>query len=81
MMIDGMRPGSDLYKVRPRASRDGWNLESDRLSHGRLWYENEAAAISYAKWNSRANGCRIEIRDERGNIVRAEEFSSGDFAY
>ena len=42
-MIDDMRPGPDLYIVRPRQSREGWSLESDRLSHGRLWYENEAA--------------------------------------
>lgn len=71
----------DQYRVRPRKSRDGWNLESDRLSHGSLWYRNETDALSYAKWNSRVNGCRIEILDERDRIVRTEEFSSGDFAY
>jgi hypothetical protein len=43
-MIDNMRPGPDLNIVRPRQSREGWSLESDRLSHGRFWYENEAQA-------------------------------------
>jgi hypothetical protein len=79
--MDRMRSEPDLYIVRPRQSRDGWSLESDRLSHGRLSYENEAAAVSYAKWNSRVNGCRIEVLDEQNRIVRIEEFSSGDFAY
>jgi hypothetical protein len=73
------QPGQ--YKVRPQKRHDDWNLESERLSHGALWYQNESAAIRYAKWNSRVNGCKIEIFDERDQIVRAEEFSSGDFAY
>ena len=71
----------DQYKVRPRKSRDGWNLESDRLSHRLLWYKDESAAIGYARWNSRVNGCRIEVLDERGQVVRTDEFTAGDFAY
>jgi hypothetical protein len=62
----------DRYRVRPRKSRNGWNLESDRLSHGSLWYQNETDALSYAKWNSRVNGCKIEILDEGDRIVRTE---------
>src|SRR5689334_4292570 len=42
----------DQYRIRPRKQRNGWNLESDRLSHGALWYRNESDALSYAKWNS-----------------------------
>jgi len=71
----------DQYKVRPRKMHDGWNLEGDRLSHGALWYQNETDALGYAKWNSRVNGCKIEILDERDQIVRTEEFSPGGFAY
>ena len=72
---------SDQYKIRPRKSRDGYDLESDRLSHGCLWYRNESDAISYAKWKSRVNGGKIVILDEKDQLVRMEEFSSGDFAY
>jgi hypothetical protein len=71
----------DQYKVRPRKTRDGWNLESDRLSHGALWYHDEDAAVSYARWHSRVNGCRIEILDEQDKAVRIEEFPAGNFAY
>jgi hypothetical protein len=71
----------DLYRVRPRKTHDGWNLEGERLSHGLLWYETESAAVGYAKWNSRVNGCRVEIIDHHGEVVRTEEFLAGDFAY
>ncbi len=71
----------DQYKVRPRKARDGWTLEGERLSHGSLWYENESAAIDYARWHSRVNGCRIEVLDEQDRVVRTDEFTAGDFAY
>lgn len=71
----------DRYKVRPRKTRDGWNLEGERLSHGSLWYMTESAAVGYAKWNSRVKGCRIEILDDQDEVVRTEEFLAGDFAY
>jgi len=71
----------DQYKVRPRKTHDGWNLESEGLSHGALWYTSEADAISYAKSLSRVNGCRIEVLDEEDNVLRTDEFPPGDFAY
>jgi hypothetical protein len=71
----------DQYKVKPRESRDGWNLISERLSHGALWYANEADAISCPKWHSRVKGCKINVVDEKDPILRTEEFSPGDFAY
>jgi hypothetical protein len=71
----------DQYKVRPRKSHDGWNLESDRLSHGLLWYQTESAAIGYAKWNSRGKGGRVDIFDPGGTLIRTEEFPAGNYAY
>jgi hypothetical protein len=71
----------DRYKVRPRRKRRGWKLESERLSHGSLWFETESDALGYAKWNSRVNGCRVEILDDREKVIRSEEFPGGDFAY
>jgi hypothetical protein len=71
----------DQYRVSPRRKRRGWKLESDRLSHGSLWFESESTAVGYAKWNSRVNGCKIEIVDGQGQVVRTDEFCSGDFAY
>jgi len=71
----------DQYKVVPRKTRRGWKLEGERLSHGSLWYADEAAAISYARWNSRVSGCKIEILDHQDQVVRTKEFLAGDFAY
>ena len=71
----------DQYELRPRKSRDGWNLEGDRLSHGFLWYKDPDAALSFAEWHSRTRGCRVEIFDERESLIRVEEFLAGKFAY
>jgi hypothetical protein len=71
----------DQYKIRPHKLRRGWNLEGDRLSHGSLWYETESAAISYAKWNSRVNGCRVQLLNKRDEVVRVDEFAPADLAY
>lgn len=70
----------DLYAVRSRKDC-GVDLESDMLSHGRLWYENESDAISYAKWNSRVKGGKIDVFNAAGELVRSEEFKPGDYAY
>ena len=71
----------DIYKIRPRQDRRGFDLESTVLSHGHLWYQDIFAAIGYAKWNSRVSGAKIEILDGTGTIVRSEMFQAGDFAY
>ena len=76
-----MRIEPDQYKVRLCKNGDGWNLESDRLSHGCLWYRSVSDAISYAEWNSHVDGCRIEILNENDEVVRTEESSAVDFPY
>ena len=68
-------------KVRPRKTRDGYNLEGERLSHGSLWYGDAESAIDYAKWLSRVKGCQIEIADINANIIRVEKVPAGVFAY
>ncbi len=71
----------DQYKVRPRKRCGGWNLESDRLSHGLLWYQSEADAIGYAKWNSRVRGCKIDVLNDADEIISTDEFPPAAFAY
>jgi hypothetical protein len=71
----------DAYIVRPRKARDGFNLESNALSHGHLWYEKQDCAISYAEWHSRVKGCKIDIVTDSGGIVRTIQFPPGNFAY
>ena len=45
-----------VYEVRPRKDRHGFDLISDVLAFGRLWYVDPDAAsnaVRYAKFNSR----------------------------
>ena len=65
----------DAYTLRPRATQNGYRLESKRLSDGRQFYRYQEDAISYAKWNSRLNGCQIEILCDQDKLVRTEECS------
>ena len=46
---------SDVYEVRPRKDKRGFDLISDALPYGRLWYGEPDAisnAIGYAKFYS-----------------------------
>jgi hypothetical protein len=65
----------DAYTLRPRETQNGYKLEGERLSHGRQLYHYQEDAISYAKWNSRVNGCKIEILSYQDKALRTEEFS------
>jgi hypothetical protein len=38
-----------VYEVRPRKDNRGFDLISDALPFGRLWYTQPDAAVSYAK--------------------------------
>jgi hypothetical protein len=40
-----------LYEVRPRKDRRGFDLISDRLPFGRLWYAEPDDAVEYAKFS------------------------------
>jgi hypothetical protein len=73
--------GMHLYEVRPRKDKRGVDLISDVLSHGELWYHDDSAAISYAKWNSRVKGCKIDVLNETGEIVKTERIEGEEFAY
>ena len=45
-------PAQDVYEIRPRKDRDGFDLISDRLRRGPIWYAGPDAprlAISYAR--------------------------------
>jgi hypothetical protein len=69
------------YEVRPRKDRCGFNLISDALPFGRLWYAEPNAisnAIGYAKFFSRSHDVVIRIFDEAGTMIEMHEHG-GDF--
>ena len=42
----------DVYGVRPRRDRRGFDLISDALPFGGLWYTKPDDAVSYAKFSA-----------------------------
>ena len=74
----GLATGHDLYEVRPRKDREGFDLISDLFRYGPIWYAGPDAvrnAIAYAKYRSRSRSQRAIIRvlDDSGAVVQMHE--------
>jgi hypothetical protein len=67
-----------IYEIRPRKDRRGFDLISEALPFGRLWYVEAAAAVGYAQFYSRSHAAVIRVFDEAGNVTATHEHS-GDF--
>jgi hypothetical protein len=70
-----------VYEVRPRPDKRGFDLISDVLPFGALWYAELRAvanAISYPKFFSRSHDAMIRVYDAAGNVIEAHEHA-GDF--
>ena len=64
-----------------RKDRRGFDLISEALPFGRLWYGNPNAAsnaVDYAKFYSRSHSSMIRVFDEAGNVVEEQE-DKGNF--
>ena len=70
-------PAQDVYEIRPRNDRDRFDLISDRLRRGPIWYAGPDAvrnAVSFAKTSrSRSRWAIIRVFDEAGNVTEAHE--------
>ena len=65
--------GCDVYEVRPRKSRDGVHLISDRFRYGPIWYAGPDAvrnAVAYAKYRSLSRSHRANIRVTSSRTLR-----------
>jgi hypothetical protein len=62
-----------VYEVRPRKDRRGFDLISDALPFGRLWYTKPDHAIGYAKFRSRSHDAVIRVYDNAGNVIETQE--------
>lgn len=68
-----MQSTMHVYEVRPRKDHRGFDLISDALPFGRLWYGEPNAivnAIGYAKHRSRSHDVVIRVYDEAGNVIQ-----------
>jgi hypothetical protein len=67
-----------VYEVRPRRDKRGFDLISDALPFGGLWYLKVPDAIEYAQHYSRAHDAVIRVYDESGKLIQAHPHK-GDF--
>ena len=70
-----------VYEVRPRSDKRGFDLISDVLPFGRLWYGEPNAisnAIGYARFYSRSHHAVIRVYDSTGNVIETHEHA-GEF--
>ena len=67
-----------VYEVRPRTDKRGFDLISEALPFGRLWYCKPGDAIGYAKFYSRSHAVVIHVFDESGKLTETHE-SEGTF--
>ena len=70
-----------VYEVRPRKDGRGFDLISDALPFGRLWYDGPNAvtnATGYAMHDSRSANAVIRVYDDAGDMMETHEYK-GDF--
>jgi len=67
-----------VYELRPRKDKRGFDLISDALPFGGLWYLEVRDAIEYAQHNSRAHDAVISVYDESGKLIEVHRHK-GDF--
>src|SRR5438094_5169901 len=72
------RKMSAIYELRPRLDGRGYNLTSDSLPFGTLWYEDPEFAVSYAKFYSQLNGCEIHLFNAKGELVETRTSNEAD---
>jgi hypothetical protein len=76
-----MTSSQHIYEVRPRHDKRGFDLISDALPFGRLWYgepNSVANAIGYAAHYSRSLHPVIRVYDAAGNVIETHEHE-GEF--
>jgi hypothetical protein len=71
-------PAQEVYEIRPRKERDGFDLISDRLRRGPVWYSGPDAvrnAVAFAKYRSRSRSrwAIIRVFNEAGNVTETHE--------
>jgi hypothetical protein len=71
----GLTADHDVYEVRPRKSRDGVDLISDRFRSAPIWYAGPDAvrnAVAYAKYCSlsRSHRAIIRVLDDSGTVIQ-----------
>jgi hypothetical protein len=72
-----MTSSQDVYEIRSRKDKGGFDLIFDALPFGQLWY-GEPNAIGYAKFRSRSHHAVIRVYNAAGNVIETHEHT-GEF--
>ncbi|SRR6266487_4230685 len=78
--IAAMNGSQDVYEIRPRKNRRGFDLIGDRLPLGLLWFEGPDAfgeAVSYAKFFSLSQPAIIRLFDQSRAVIETHEHAGG----
>jgi hypothetical protein len=67
-----------ICEVRPRKDKRGFDLISNALPFGGLWYTKVDHAVGYAQFYSRSRHAVIRVYDDAGNVIETHEHK-GDF--
>ena len=67
-----------VYEIRPRADKRGFDLISEALPFGKLWYCDCDGAIGYAKFYSRSHSAIVRVFDDSGALIETLQ-SDGAF--
>lgn len=66
-----------IYEIRPRADKYGFDLSSDAIPYSPLWYRGSNAivdAVGYAKSYSRLHPVVIRVYDASRNVIETLEY-------
>ena len=61
-----------LYELRPRLDGRGFDLTSEALPFGTLWYEDPRFAVSYTKFYSQLTGCEVRVFNAKGELIETQ---------
>ena len=64
-----MEESVHVYEIRPRKDHRGFDLISDVLPFGRLWYDTPDNAIGYALHSSRSHDAVIRVYDAACKVI------------
>jgi hypothetical protein len=76
VLVEG-RQDQTSAPAKPK-DRRGFDLISEALPFGRLWYQDADAAVDYAKFYSRSQRAELRVFDAAGGLLDVRSWA-GDF--
>jgi hypothetical protein len=67
-----------IFTKSDRVKTNGFDLISEALPFGRLWYQDANAAVGYAQIYSRSHRDEVRVFDAAGAVLTTESWA-GDF--